>query len=142
MTDSPFPAWFFQREDPSSDAAFYRAPRFVTHIDDGAISAVGQLYAELGIDGAAPGPTTVLDLMSSWVSHFLTAPRRLTVLGMNAAELDANTAATERVVQDLNVDTTLPFDDDTFDFMTCAMTKKGFGTGEEIEVRWSSVKIC
>ena len=61
-----------------------RLPRFVTHIDEGAIAAVGALYEELGIDGE------VLDLMSSWVSHFRRSPRRLTVLGMNRTELDAN----------------------------------------------------
>ena len=54
------------------------------------------LYDELGVpDGR------VLDLMSSWVSHLRTPPAELVVLGMNAAELAANAAATERVVQDL-----------------------------------------
>ena len=67
MQHSPpmdFPPGFFDRADASSDAAFYRPLRLVTHIDDGAIAAVGALYDELGIDGE------VLDLMSSWVSHF------------------------------------------------------------------------
>lgn len=124
MTDpyAAFPPGFFDRVDPSSDAAFYRSPRFVTHIDDGAIRAVGELYAELGIDGSAPEPTAVLDLMSSWISHFRVPPRRLTVLGMNAAELDANEAATERVVQDLNVDAELPFPDDVFDAAVCCVS--------------------
>ena len=82
MPDDPgFPNGFFDRSDPTDDAAFYRPDRFVTHIDDGAIAAVGALYDELGVDG------DVLDLMSSWVSHFRVAPRRLVALGMNAREL-------------------------------------------------------
>src|SRR6056297_3516884 len=82
-----FPPGFFDRMDPSDDAAFYAPPRLVTHLDEGAIAAVGRLYSELGLDGG------VLDLMSSWVSHFESPPRELTVLGMNAVELDANPAA-------------------------------------------------
>jgi SAM-dependent methyltransferase len=122
MTDAPFPDWFFDRVDPTPDRVFYGAPRLVTHIDDGAVRAVGELYAELAVDGAAPRPTSVLDLMSSWVSHFASPPQRLAVLGMNRAELDANEAATERIVQDLNSDVTLPFEDDVFDAVTCCVS--------------------
>ena len=106
---TPFPPGFFARDDETPDTDFYATPRLVTHIDDGAIAAVGDLYDELGLDG------DVLDLMSSWVSHFRTPPRRLTVLGLNAVELDANPQAAERVVQDLNADGRLPFADASFD---------------------------
>ena len=122
MTDTAFPDWFFDRDDDSPDDRFYRNPRLVTHIDDGAIRAVGELYAELGIDGTAEQATSVLDIMSSWVSHFVVPPARLTVLGMNDAELASNEAATERVVRDLNVDASLPFEDDTFDAVTCCVS--------------------
>ena len=111
-----FPSWFFDREDPSDDARFYSSPRLVTHIDDGAIAAVGDLYAELGLDGR------VLDLMSSWISHFRAAPEDLVVLGMNAAELDANPQAAARVVQDLNDDPALPFPDASFDGVVCCVS--------------------
>ena len=50
---SPYPAWFFDRDDPTPDDQFYRPTRLVTHIDDGAIAAVGDLYAELADDGSA-----------------------------------------------------------------------------------------
>ena len=50
---------------------------------------MGALYAELGVN------CEVLDLMSSWVSHFVEPPQHLTVLGMNRRELDSNPAATE-----------------------------------------------
>jgi SAM-dependent methyltransferase len=111
-----FPPGFFDRADPSSDAAFYRPLRLVTHIDDGAIAAVGALYDELGIDG------DVLDLMSSWVSHFNRQPAHLTVLGMNADELAANPQAHARVVHDLNEEPQLPFPDDAFDAAVCCVS--------------------
>jgi SAM-dependent methyltransferase len=111
-----FPDGFFVRGDESSDARFYAVPRFVTHIDDGAIAAVGRLYEELAIEGV------VLDLMSSWVSHFRTTPAHLTVLGMNAAELEANPQAARVVVHDLNGTPALPFDDDVFDHAVCCVS--------------------
>ncbi len=117
-----FPAGFFSRADERPDPEFYGPPRLVTHIDDAAIAAVGDLYAELGIDGSAPAPTRVLDLMSSWVSHFRTAPAELVVLGMNGAELAANEAATERVVHDLNADPRLPLPDGDVDAAVCCVS--------------------
>ncbi len=116
MSD-PFSSTFFERMDPSPDVGFYLLPRLVTHIDDGAIAAVGATYAELGVDSG-----TVLDLMSSWVSHFDVPPDELVALGLNAAELDANPAATRRVVQDLNADPELPFDADSFDHAVCCVS--------------------
>jgi SAM-dependent methyltransferase len=111
-----FPRGFFDRADEDADAGFYVLPRFVTHIDDDAIAAVGALYDELGVDG------DVLDLMSSWVSHFRTAPRALTVLGMNDSELAGNGMASERVVHDLNADPRLPFAAETFDDVVCCVS--------------------
>ena len=116
MVDPVFPPGFFDRADPVVDTAFYAVPRLVTHIDDAAIAAVGALYAELGLDGE------VLDLMSSWVSHFVVPPRRLVGLGLNAAELDANPVLAQRVVQDLNADPTLPFPDASLDDATCCVS--------------------
>jgi SAM-dependent methyltransferase len=111
-----FPAGFFDRADPGSDAGFYVPTRLVTHIDDDAIAAVGALYAELAING------TVLDLMGSWVSHFRDPPEHLTVLGMNANELAANTAAAATFVHDLNADPHLPFADASFDGAVCCVS--------------------
>jgi SAM-dependent methyltransferase len=111
-----FPDGFFARGDEADDGEFYAFPRYVTHIDDGAIAGVGALYDELGVGGR------VLDLMSSWVSHFTTAPEALTVLGMNADELAANPQARAWVVHDLNADPVLPFADDAFDHATCCVS--------------------
>ncbi|HEU4841787.1 MAG TPA: methyltransferase domain-containing protein [Ilumatobacteraceae bacterium] len=111
-----FGTGFFERYDEASDAVFYAPPRLVTHLDDAAVAEVGRLYADLGLTGE------VLDLMSSWVSHFAEPPARLTVLGMNELELARNPAASARVVHDLNVDPRLPFADDSFDAVTCCVS--------------------
>jgi SAM-dependent methyltransferase len=111
-----FPPGFFSRQDESSDDRFYSVDRLVTHIDEGAIAAIGELYDELELTG------DVLDICSSWISHFNTAPERLVVTGMNEAELAANAMADDRVVHDLNVDPILPFDDGEFDAVTCAVS--------------------
>ena len=118
MSDDAWPPGFFDRADDRDDAVFYAPPRLVTHIDDGAIVAVTDLYDELGV---AEG--RVLDLMSSWVSHLPRKPHGgLVVLGMNAAELEANPLADEVVVRDLNVDPRLPFDDASFEAVLCCVS--------------------
>ena len=106
------PAGAFRKDDRSPDAAFYVQPRFVTHIDDGAIAAVTQAYRDL-----LPAGGRILDLMSSWVSHLPpeVAYRAVVGHGMNAAELAANPRLTDRIVQDLNASPLLPFEDGAFD---------------------------
>ena len=61
----PFSPEFFEREDESNDALFYTEPRMVVHIDEQAIAAVSQLFLDL-----IPPGSVVLDLMSSWRSHW------------------------------------------------------------------------
>jgi SAM-dependent methyltransferase len=116
MEPDLFPSGFLEPADRTPDAVFYSQPRFVTHIDDAAIAAVGALYDQLGIVG------DVLDLMGSWVSHFRTPPARLTVLGMNAQELEANPSAAATVVHDLNADPQLPFAPSSFDAVVCCVS--------------------
>ncbi|UIJ33759.1 class I SAM-dependent methyltransferase [Allobranchiibius sp. GilTou73] len=118
MTDDEWPAGFFDRQDNGDDADFYGPPRLVTHIDDGAIAAVSELYDELGVPEGR-----VLDLMSSWVSHLSRKPGGgLVALGMNAVELQANPLADQVVVQDLNLDQQLPFADASFDAVVCCVS--------------------
>jgi SAM-dependent methyltransferase len=111
-----FPRGFFARDDETDDREFYAPVRLVTHIDDGAIAAVGALYAELGLRGR------VLDLMSSWVSHFSAAPEAMVALGMNAYELARNDQAIGGVVHDLNSHPQLPFRDGSFDAAVCCVS--------------------
>ena len=112
----PFPPGFFDRSDESPDDRFYSFDRLVTHIDAPAIAAVGALYDELDLTG------DVLDICSSWVSHFRIAPARLVAMGMNATELAANEMASSWVVRDLNVEPALPFEDASFDAVTCCVS--------------------
>ena len=102
----------FRRYDESPDDDFYVQPRLVTHIDDGAIAAVTQLYRELFPPGGS-----ILDLMSSWVSHLPTDVEygRVVGLGMNVEELAANPRLDLRLVHDLNQNPEIPFPDDEFD---------------------------
>ena len=111
-----FPPGFFARTDEQPDPAFYDYDRFVSHIDDRAIAAVGALYNELGLTGS------VLDLCASWISHFPSPPAELVALGMNANELAGNPMATSWVVHDLNIDPSLPFKDESFDAVTCCVS--------------------
>ncbi|WP_428486868.1 class I SAM-dependent methyltransferase [Rhodopila sp.] len=106
------PAAAFDKADSSPDAAFYEQPRFVTHIDDGAIAAVTETYRAL-----LPPNGVLLDLMSSWVSHLPPEVAYASVIGhgMNAEELAANPRFSRWFVQDLNADPTLSLDDAAFD---------------------------
>ncbi len=99
------PAAAFDKADRSPDPDFYAFPRFVTHIDDGAIAAVTQTYR-----GQLPNGGVILDLMSSWVSHLPPEAAYSVVIGhgMNAEELAANPRLTRWFVQDLNADPLLP----------------------------------
>ena len=115
----PFPPGFFDRRDESDDARFYAPERLVTHVDARAIAAIGELYAELGLNTP---DTTVLDICSSWISHFPSRPGRLVVTGMNATELAANEMADAWSVGNLNVDPTLEHEDASFDAVTCAVS--------------------
>ncbi len=102
----------FDKADPSQDASFYASPRFVTHIDDGAIAAVTRTYRAL-----LPAGGVILDLMSSWVSHLPPEVSYTSVVGhgMNAQELAANPRLDRWLVQDLNADPVLALDDAQFD---------------------------
>lgn len=111
MTD-PLPPFFFTRQDESPDERFYAVPRLVNHIDDETIAAITAYYREvLPVDG------TLLDLMSSWVSHLPPEMsfHRVVGLGMNPDELVANPRLDERLVHNLNQNPTLPFETDCFD---------------------------
>jgi len=110
------PPGAFHKADPAPDAAFYAAPRFVAHIDDGAIAAVTALYRDAFPLGGPLG-VTVLDLMSSWVSHLPEDEAYAEVIGvgMNARELAANPRLDRWLVQDLNADPALPLDDASVD---------------------------
>ncbi|PKI58666.1 uncharacterized protein LOC116196280 [Punica granatum] len=115
----PFKDEDFLRFDESPDSLFYEAPRFVTHIDDSAIRALTKYYSEVLPPSNTPG-VSILDMCSSWVSHYPAGYKqeRIVGMGMNEDELKRNPVLTEYVVQDLNVNPNLPFEDNSFDVIT------------------------
>ena len=62
--------------------------------------------------------------MSSWRSHLPAALGACEVvgLGMNAEEMADNPQLARHVVHDVNRDPRLPFDDESFDGVTCAVS--------------------
>ena len=116
---SPFPPFEFERQDESDDRLFYRHPRLVVHVDDQAIAAIGELFEEV-----IPPNSVVLDLLSSWRSHW---PRgypkaRMVGLGLNRVEMQENPDLDDYVVHDVNRDPRLPFDDASFDSVVIAVS--------------------
>jgi hypothetical protein len=114
FSDNPF-----VRTDEQDDAAFYQEPRLVAHIDSQAQEIIGSVYGEL----LEPG-MRVLDLMSSWQSHVPDSVglEALVGLGMNKDEMAANPRLTESVVHDVNRQSRLPFEDQSFDAVICTVS--------------------
>jgi ubiquinone/menaquinone biosynthesis C-methylase UbiE len=113
------PSEAFRRYDETPDEEFYSVPRLITHIDDGAIAAVTQLYREFFPPGGK-----ILDLMSSWVSHLPDEVRyeKVVGLGINEEELRRNPRLDEYAIQNLNTDPRLPFGDEEFDGVGCCVS--------------------
>lgn len=128
--EPPFGKGGFRRLDETDDALFYSTSRFVLHVDDAAIAACKRFYTQTFQELAAERqqPLDVLDLCSSWVSHFpddgVDGVRfgRVAGLGMNAEELAANKQLSEWVVRDLNKQPVLPYADGSFDAVTCTVS--------------------
>src|SRR5262249_10490929 len=101
------------------DDRFYDFARKVVHIDDGAIAALGRLYAEL-----LPPGGRLLDLMSSWRSHLPAGfpVREMIGLGLNAEEMADNPQLPGHVVPDVNRGPRLAFGDGEFDGAMCAVS--------------------
>ena len=112
MSDSSF-----KRMDDREDSLFYETARLVQHLDRTAIDQVSEIHGRF----LQPG-MQVLDLMSSWVSHIPESVTDLNVtgLGMNADELARNPRLSSKVIQDINLQTSLPFDDRQFDAVICS----------------------
>jgi Methyltransferase domain len=112
MEEPPFRPEFFERLDEEPDEAFYTMPRKVVHIDEPAIAAIKQ-----GLPEVLPPNGVVLDLLSSWRSHWPEGfpKQRLVGLGLNAEEMADNPDLDEYVVHNVNTTPALPFEADTFD---------------------------
>lgn len=119
----PFTDADFQRQDETNDGLFYSMPRFCYHVDDKAVESLTKYYATAFREFDKP---SVLDLCASHVSHFPSDVAEYTgkrvALGMNEEELKENTQVDSYVVKDLNSDPTLPFEDNSFDIVTNAVS--------------------
>lgn len=117
----PYSATDFARQDESRDSEFYSMPRFVYHIDDRAVAALTKYYDQVFRQWERP---EVLDICASHVSHFPEdCPLGPCVaLGMNEIELKENRQVDRYVVRDLNQEPSLPFGEDEFDIVTCAVS--------------------
>ena len=101
-----------QKLDDTDDQLFYDYPRLVTHVDEGFIQQLTDLYR----DRLRP-QTRILDMMSSWVSH-LPAEMEFSHIeghGLNAEELGRNRRLNHYFVQNLNQLPQLPLPDQSFD---------------------------
>jgi len=119
--DPPFVESDFFRADSNDDGSFYAVPRLVYHIDEPAVAALTQYYRR----HIKPG-SSILDICSSWVSHYpLEFPKimkRISGTGMNKFELMQNDQLTDWKDKNLNQDYNLPYDDNTFDYVTCVVS--------------------
>ncbi|MDG2304174.1 MAG: methyltransferase domain-containing protein [Candidatus Binatia bacterium] len=108
-----------RRSDESDDRRFYQQPRLVTHVDDATIAALTKVYRD-----RIPAGASILDFMSSWISHLPSDIdyERVAGQGMNAVELGENPRLTDRLVHDLNAAPTLPYEDESFDFAISAFS--------------------
>jgi predicted DsbA family dithiol-disulfide isomerase len=121
----------FMRADESPDELKYTAPRLVTHMDAPALSALTGLYRCLLVPllrstlqsvECVKTHLTLLDTCGSWDTFYpadmLPKGTNIIVQGLNAAELAANTLATQVLVHDLNTTPVLPFLDNSVDFIS------------------------
>lgn len=98
--------------DSTDDKLFYSFPRFVTHVDEGFIQQLTDLYSQY----LKPN-TRIFDMMSSWISHL---PEDINFSyveghGLNAEELGRNRRLDRYFVQNLNDHLQLPLKDQDFD---------------------------
>ena len=108
----------FERVDEAPDTVFYTQERLIGHIDREASAQLAAYYA--GFIG--PG-MKVLDFMASFQSHLpVVDGLQVTGLGLNKQEMQANPAIDGIVVQDVNANPVLPFDDQHFDVVMCNLS--------------------
>ena len=98
--------------DVMDDKIFYQQPRYVHHLSVSFRDRLTKLYSKYLCNHH-----TILDLMSSWVSHLPanTDFKKVIGHGMNASELNANKRLDTYWVQDLNKSQNMPIEDSTID---------------------------
>ena len=92
MEEPPFRPEFFARLDEEPDEAFYTMPRKVVHIDEPAIAAIKQ-----GLPEVLPPNGVVLDLLSSWRSHWPEGFPKQRLVGLGAGRAQQRPQRTRRL---------------------------------------------
>lgn len=120
--EPPFTPQDFFRADQNDDGIFYTLPKLVYHIDEPAVAALTQYYR----NNIRPG-SDILDICSSWVSHYpLEFPKtmgKICATGINPLELQFNDQLTGGYkAADLNKEVKLPYEDNSFDVVTCVVS--------------------
>lgn len=102
----------FHCQDKRPDSEFYQEERFVHHLDATAREMVINTYNRFLKDGMR-----VLDLMSSWESHLPGGIYfdKVVGLGLNEQEMKRNPDLGDFTVHDLNADSALQFNSNSFD---------------------------
>lgn len=113
------------------DRDFYAYPRFVTHVDDGFIATLTNLYRQR----LRPG-SEILDLMSSWISHLPKEVEYKKVVGhgLNAQELARNPRLDYFFVKDLNQDQKLELESSSFDAVLCTVSVQYLQQPEKVSM--------
>jgi hypothetical protein len=103
------------------DQLFYTLPKFVHHAGPECREALTKFY-QIALPPSGTG--AVLDLCSSWTSHYPEGykAKRCAALGLNPLELLANPSKTEWRVQNLNEQPQLPYEDASFDVVTNSLS--------------------
>lgn len=115
--------------DETSDQDFYSFPRFVTHVDEGFIQQLTDLYCE-----RLTPQSRIFDMMSSWISHL---PEEIEFAwvegqGMNGEELAKNHRLNHYFVQNLNETPRLPLEDQSFDAVLNAVSVQYLQQPEQV----------
>ena len=98
--------------DNNDDDFFYRQPRYVHHLSVSFRDRLTNLYSKYLCNHH-----TILDLMSSWVSHLPNNKKFKKVIGhgMNESELKSNNRLDSYWIQDFNKTQRMPLEDSTVD---------------------------
>ena len=105
----------YQRKklDESNDEEFYSDPKFVYHLDANFRNYLSSVYKNEINDNS-----TVLDLMSSWVSYLPLEKKYKKVIGhgLNKEELERNQTLNSFWVQNFNLSQKIPLESKSVDY--------------------------
>jgi SAM-dependent methyltransferase len=107
----------FLRKIEEDDATFYQAIDTTPSVDRVAIEQLTEFYSPYLKENSS-----ILDVMASSDSYIPKTLKNVTITGLGLKEDDliANTQLNQYTLHDLNKNTTLPYDDQSFDTVLCS----------------------